>query len=238
MRTLGATFWKKYFTAYDALNEAIPYQELMNSLVRSLNIRKGDRVLDAGAGTCNLSMLLKKAGADVTALDSSRTGLNICMKKDSTLKIVEHNLCNPLPFESNFFDKVVSNNTLYLIDKEKRAHVLKEFYRTLKPGGIFALSNIHTGFKPMAIYKEHIRLSRERFGVIRTFIQIIKFIIPTIKIFYYNGKIKKSHKEKNLKTTFFEMDEQHNLMKNSGFLNVSKNISVYAGQGILSTAVK
>jgi len=44
-------FWRKYFAVYDVLNELRPYQDLLGSVKDNLKIKKGDLVLDAGAGT-------------------------------------------------------------------------------------------------------------------------------------------------------------------------------------------
>lgn len=52
-----STFWKQYFTVYDALNLAAPYQELMAELEKELELKPDDIVLDVGSGTGNLLTL-------------------------------------------------------------------------------------------------------------------------------------------------------------------------------------
>jgi len=234
MKKLDSKFWKKYFIAYDVLNKAIPYSELLNTLVDSLAPTKNDLILDAGAGTCNLSILLKRKGAHVIALDSSPEGLAICKKKSMEIDTCLHDLEEALPFNDNHFDKIVSNNAIYLLDKSKRKNLFKEFYRVLKPNGILVVSNIHTGFRPMLIYKEHIIKHYKKHGFLKTVSQLTKLTVPTIKIFLYNAKIKRSHIGDD-KTSFMT---ETTLMKNAGFRGISSNTLIYAEQAYLNKCYK
>ena len=74
---LDSNFWRKYFETYDVLNIVIPYQELMKEVRQELEVEPGDLILDAGAGTGNLSVRLKEAGAKVVALDNIQEGLDL-----------------------------------------------------------------------------------------------------------------------------------------------------------------
>ena len=167
MVKLGHKFWKKYFQVYDVLNIVIPYQELTDSLIEELEISKGDNVLDAGSGTCNVAVKAVGKGGVVTALDSSVEGLNVCQKKNNSIRIILHNLEDLLPFKDGEFDRIVSNNTIYLINKDKRIILFKEFYRVLKKGGRIVVSDIHKGFSPLKIYKEHIYKYRQKKRIIK-----------------------------------------------------------------------
>lgn len=233
---LDTTFWKKYFTAYDVLNLVIPYQELLESIISTANIKQNDLVLDVGSGTGNLAIKLKKSGAHVTALDSSKEGLERHKQKDEKAKTMLHDAVKPLPFSDNHFDKIVSNNTIYTLEPSKRDNIFKEFYRVLKPGGRIVIANVHTGFKPIEIYKEHIRKQIKKRGFLYTLWQIVSMVIPTVKIFYYNAKIKKEHREGDY--GFMKENEQRELLFQAGFKNISENKSVYANQGILNSAEK
>lgn len=53
---LDTNFWKKYFRDYDVLNVLIPYQELKNEIIKNLEIKNGDKVLDLGSGTGNIAI--------------------------------------------------------------------------------------------------------------------------------------------------------------------------------------
>ena len=138
---LDAEFWQQYFKTYDILNIVIPYQELMEELIKESVVNKGDLVLDAGAGTGNLAVRLKQRGANVVALDNSEEGLRQLRVKDQEIGIIFHDLAKPLSFSDDYFDKIVSNNVIYTLAPGDRDKVFKEFYRILKPGGILIMTN-------------------------------------------------------------------------------------------------
>lgn len=55
-------------------------------------------------------------------------------------------------------------------------------------------------------------------------------------MFYYNRIIQKIHKFE--KQNLFEYDEQRNLLKKAGFINISETKFVYSRQGILNKGYK
>lgn len=233
---LNGNFWKKYFEVYDILNELIPYKELLQTIVEKLDIKNGEIILDAGAGTGNLAVKIEGVGGRVICLDSSSDGLNLYKKKKPSGEIVVGDLLNELPFKDAYFDKICSNNTIYTLPPEKRQFVFKELYRVLKPGGIIVVSNLVVGFAPSKIYLSHLVSSFKKVGALETVTSIVKFVIPTIKIFYYNYLIKNENNDGNFR--FMLPSEQQELLKGSGFVEVSENISIYANQGVLNTAKK
>lgn len=236
MTSLTSKFWDKYFKTYDVLNYLIPYQELLQILLVELNPQKDELILDAGVGTGNLAILIKEKGSKVIGLDFSLEALNIYKKKDPSAEIILHDLEQPLPFPDNYFDKIVSNNTIYNISRKKRLKLFKEFYRVLKPKGLIVISNIHKDFKPIKIYLDGIKKTLKQQRLIRGLSLIIKLIIPTLKIFYYNRIIQKVHKFE--KQNLFDYDEQKELLAKAGFINISENKLVYSNQGILNKGNK
>lgn len=233
---LDHNFWKKYFSVYDVLNIVIPYQELLNKLVDELEIKRGDLILDAGSGTGNLAILIKDKGGKVVGVDFIQEGLDLHKKKDNKAIVFQCDLTGTLPFNDDYFDKIVSNNVIYTIAPEKRNAVMKEFYRVLKPGGRIVISNVKEGWKPLNIYLDHIKKDYQRIGLARLILKIFKMMTPTIKMFYYNAKIKKEGGSGNYK--FMSPNEQKTLLEESGFKNVSDDILVYANQAILNVGFK
>lgn len=234
--SLDSRFWEKYFKTYDVLNLVLPYRQLLQEILKRANINNNDLVLEAGVGTGNLAILIEKAGAKVVGLDFSEAALNIYKQKNPSAKIIFSDLNNKLPFLDNTFDVVISNNTLYNIDRNNRLKVLIEMKRVLKQNGKIILSNIHKGFSPLKIYMSAIVYNIKTDGVSKTVALIIKLLIPTIKMFYYNFIIQKEHKFN--KNNLFEYQEQKELLVQAGFADISDTVIVYAGQGVLNAGIK
>lgn len=229
---LDTDFWKKYFKVYDVLNLLIPYQELLKSICDALKVKSGDRILEAGCGTCNLVLKLKERGGEVVGLDFSQAALEVCREKDEKLELVHSNLVEKLPFEDNSFDKISCNNVLYAIPEEKHDFVLQEFKRVLKPGGRLAMANPKRGWSPLKIYITGIKLNFKREGFFKTLIKLFSLLGPAVKILYYNRFI-----TQETEYYFFEKGEQEKLLKENGFSGVSEGELVYAGQAILVRGV-
>ncbi|MEW5907684.1 MAG: class I SAM-dependent methyltransferase [Patescibacteria group bacterium] len=233
---LADKFWSEYFKVYDVLNLVIPYQELLQEILKQTEIKKGDLVLDAGGGTGNLALLFEKEGAKVINLDFSQEALNIYKRKNPNGQMILADLTKTLPFPDNYFDKIVSNNTLYNIPRDIRLSVILELKRILKPSGKIVISNIHKDFKPIKIYLNTIKENIKKEGIFNTIKLIFKMLVPTIKMFYYNAIIQKEHKFN--KNNLFDFNEQEKLLKELNFINISKTKLVYANQGILNSAIK
>lgn len=233
---LDKNFWKKYFEVYDVLNIVIPYQELLKTLCNKLDVKTGDLILDVGSGTGNLAILLKERGARVIGIDFSQVGLECHKRKDITAEVICCDIVQQLPFQDNYFDRIVSNNVLYTIHPEKRIEVMKELHRVLKPEGKIVISNIKEGWKPFVIYFDHIKKEYMRVGLIKLFFKILKMIIPTIKMFYFNAKINKEGSGGGY--GFMKQGGQKTLLENVGFIKVSQDELVYTKQAILNFGFK
>lgn len=233
---LDSQFWTRYLKVYDVLNLLIPYQELLETICAELEIKPGEKILEAGCGTGNLAIKIKEKGGDVIGLDNCKEALEIYKEKDPNAKILLADLTKNLPFSDNYFDKIVCSNTLYIIPKEKHLSVLKEFYRILKPQGKIVLVNPVKGGSPIKIYLEGIRKSLKRNGCWKTLKTLILMIAPTIQILYYNSKIRKEDEKGSYH--FFDFNEQEKLLQKTGFRTISQTKFVYANQSILNVAVK
>lgn len=126
--------------------------------------RKPLRVLDAGCGPGFFSVLLSRAGHDVTGIDGSGRMLGHARKN------AERNGVKPelilgdfgdLPFPDGTFDLIVSRNVTHII----RDHlgVYGEWLRVLKPDGVLLIfdANWHLPYHPGPIRDEAIRRERE-----------------------------------------------------------------------------
>ena len=186
MKRLDTNFWSNYFKIYDVLNLAHPYRELMNLVIDMIPKINNQNILDAGSGTGNLSTKLSILGGKVHSLDNSKEGLEIHLSKDRMANIYLHDLSKPLPFEDNFFDSIISLNTICFINKEDRERIFFEFYRVLKDDGKIIVVNLLDGFRPYKIFLSHIRFSIKDNGILISLKDIVSLFIPALKIFYYS----------------------------------------------------
>ena len=189
---LNSKFWANYFKVYDVLNLLIPYQELLETICQELEIKPGEKILEAGCGTGNLALKIKERGAKVVGLDNCQEALDIYRKKDPTAELVLADLAKKLPFPDNYFDKIASNNTLYAIPREKQLFTLKELYRILEPLGKIIIANPKKRAKILPIYFLHIKESLKKVGFQKTLKNLLKVFLQTIKMIYFNLQIKKS----------------------------------------------
>jgi len=226
-------FWAKYFKYYDKLNLFPAYVELLTSICEELRPDPGCLVLDIGSGTGNLAVLLKGKGCRVVALDFCQDALACHQAKGDGSCLVLADLTRRLPFKENSFDAVVSNNVLYTLSSGDQVKVTKELYRILKPGGRIALANPRAGWKPLAIYRRGISLSASAVGRSVTAFRLVREIVPTVKMLYYNWKLARESQYH-----YFEPDEQRRLLEASGFRSVSDTKWVYGGQAMLDCAAK
>jgi SAM-dependent methyltransferase len=228
--------WENYFRTYDVLNEAIPYQKLMDDLIRACEAKKEDLIFDAGSGTGNLCIRLKEYGLKPVGLDSSEKAIKIHMAKDRDADVYFGDLTNTLSFPNNYFDKIISNNVLYTINKNIRLNVIKELYRILKQNGKLVIANVHTGFNPLLIFYDHLKQSIKLNGVLETAKDLPERVWAIGKMFYYSYYL--ISQDRNGRYAFMREDEQRNLLLQAGFRDVPDTIKTYSNQSYLDMGIK
>lgn len=126
--------------------------DITEKTIRRMKLRPGDRVLDLGCGSGWATRLLARfvgdgpqgfgqvVGLDISdemvrqAREASRDFDNILYVWGSALRI---------PWEENFFDKVLSVESFYYYPDQERA--LMELFRVMSPRGrLFILINLYT----------------------------------------------------------------------------------------------
>ncbi len=229
-------FWENYFRTYDVLNEAIPYQKLLNDLIRAVDVKKDDLIFDAGSGTGNLCIRLKEYGSKPVGYDFSEKAIEIHLAKDQDAEVYFGDLTHTLSFPDNYFDKIVSNNVLYTINKNIRLDVIKELHRILKPNGKLVIANVHIGFNPLLILYDHVRQSIKIKGILRTVSDLPGKCLAIGKMFYYSYCL--IRKDRKGKYAFMQEDEQRNLLLQVGFRNVPDTIKTYSNQSYLDIGIK
>jgi ubiquinone/menaquinone biosynthesis C-methylase UbiE len=229
-------FWARYFKTYDILNEAIPYQRLVADFFECLDIHEGDLILDAGSGTGNFCIRLRERGAIPIGFDFSERALEIHRRKDPSAIRYLGDLTEKLPFPNDSFDKIISNNVLYTIDKKLRLFVVQEWFRVLKPEGKIVIANVHTDFNPFIIFMDHFRQTYKINGPKKTTSDLFNKGLLVAKMFYYSYCLIK--KTTIGKYAFLEKSEQRHLLQQAGFRNISETVKTYSGQSYLDVGIK
>jgi 2-polyprenyl-6-hydroxyphenyl methylase/3-demethylubiquinone-9 3-methyltransferase len=97
---------------------------------------KDIRILDVGCGAGFLSNLLASEGFQVTAIDISKSSLEVAQSRDLTQAVSYLQAdAYELPFEDGTFDVVTSTDFLEHVSEPQR--VIAEISRVIKPSGFF-----------------------------------------------------------------------------------------------------
>jgi len=137
--------FEKSFSEKEFYERQTQDDEHLESIVNSLEIKNGDRILDFGTGNGYLSFAIAKKYPESTVL-----GLDIVSKtlKQNRLYALEKEIINiefsdyngiSLPFENDVFDRIVTRYVLHHVPDIQ--YTFNEISRVLKPGGLFLLSD-------------------------------------------------------------------------------------------------
>ncbi|MBQ6483336.1 MAG: methyltransferase domain-containing protein [Anaerolineaceae bacterium] len=101
----------------------------------------GKRVLDAACGSGYGSKILAEEAKEVYGIDISSEAVAYAKEEYGAENIVfSQASIAKLPFQDNFFDLIVSYETLEHVDEDTQNTFLHEIRRTLTPGGILVMS--------------------------------------------------------------------------------------------------
>ncbi|MDB5241338.1 MAG: type 11 methyltransferase [Spirosoma sp.] len=106
-----------------------------DDLLTVLKPQPGERILDLGCGTGELTARIAQKGAEVVGLDASATMIAKARQSfpDLTFQLGDaQQLVTSQPF-----DAIFSNATLHWIGETQQPRVLRTVFKALKPGGRF-----------------------------------------------------------------------------------------------------
>jgi ubiquinone/menaquinone biosynthesis C-methylase UbiE len=232
---VGQGFWRRYFTFYDTLNEAIPYQQMIRRHVDLLRPLPQEEILDAGTGTGNLALALHACGARVTGIDYVEAALDICRRKAPGVEFLFGDLTRQLELADSRFDKVACCNVIYTLAPGDQENAVRELYRILKPGGTAAITVFGAGFKALKVYRETLRLQYRQGGFVDAARLAVRYSPSTARILYYVSRIKRQQRTGSY--TFFTREQFRRLLEAGGF-QVELMETTLASQCLLALARK
>ncbi|MFB5266484.1 class I SAM-dependent methyltransferase [Paenibacillus enshidis] len=151
-----AADYEKHLDTDSPFNAYYERPAMINLLPEDL---KGRTVLDAGCAAGWYTDQLLKRGADVTAVDMSPEMCAAVIRRTvGRAEVRNLDLSEPLPFESEYFDLILSSLTLHYI--EDWEETFKELQRVLKPGGRLIYS-VHHPFMDFTKFQRPDYFARE-----------------------------------------------------------------------------
>lgn len=104
-------------------------------------LKKGDKILDIGAGTGKYSLSLDKEGYEVTAVELVKRNIQIINKKNPHLETILGNALDLSMIKDNTYDVVLLFGPMYHLKKrEDQIKALAEAKRVTKKEGIIFVS--------------------------------------------------------------------------------------------------
>ena len=109
-------------------------------------LKKGDKILEIGAGTGRYSIHYTKKGYEVEAVELTKANIKVFQKQiedNMKIKIRQANALNLNMYEDNTFDVTLLLGPLYhLFTKEEKEKAIEEAIRVTKPKGKIYLAYI------------------------------------------------------------------------------------------------
>ena len=130
--------WDKIFKKYGKV--FLKPQEDIPKISKSFKKHDVKRILDLGCGSGRHLVYLAKHNFNVYGIDIAKSGIKIAkdwLKEEGVkvnLKIGD--IYKRLPYPDDFFDAIISTQTLHHARIEKIRRLIKEMERILKPNGL------------------------------------------------------------------------------------------------------
>ncbi len=155
MATFLRTLSYRYQWLYDGISRIAALSvggenKFRRLALQGLTINSDSRILDLCCGSGQATQILTKISRNVTGLDASPLSLERAKENVPQANYVEA-FAEDIPFAENKFDLVHTSAALHEMQPEQLQKILKEVYRILQPGGVFAIVDFHQPTNPLFV---------------------------------------------------------------------------------------
>ncbi|MET8874010.1 class I SAM-dependent methyltransferase [Nocardia sp. NPDC004604] len=137
---------------YDLLTRLLGMHKLHETLVAQAELAPGQRVLEIGCGTGNLTIRAKRAqpAAELIGSDPDPLALARAERKAHGLNGIrfERAYAQELPYAEGEFDRLLSAMMLHHLDTDIKTAALAEALRVLRPGGSLHIVDVGGAVTP------------------------------------------------------------------------------------------
>lgn len=121
---------------FESLNQLDWYCQILQDWVRKNNVPPNSKILEIGCATGTLSRYISSLEHDLTGVDLSESMITVAQKNNPNLSFYVADV-NKLPFETEYFDSVISASLLNIVSHKEKA--LAEMFRVCKSGGTISI---------------------------------------------------------------------------------------------------
>jgi len=132
---------------YQAINSKISVQRFWHEAKLELidycwDIKKGEKILDVGAGSGVVSAYMASKGADVIGVDCNISAIDFAQKQWKNINNLSfmHGLVNDLGFSNNSFHKIICMELIEHISPQQILNLLDSLHSFLLPNGELLLT--------------------------------------------------------------------------------------------------
>lgn len=140
---LPAAGHDRFLPFYDLLTKVMGVGRIHRDLVEHAELSAGQRVLEVGCGTGNLSVAAHRSvpGIELTATDPDPLALRRARRKSRDITF-DQAFAEKLPYADESFDRVLSSLMLHHLADDVKAAALAEIRRVTAPGGTLTIVDL------------------------------------------------------------------------------------------------